>query len=154
MLYFIFVKYHFKNKVLSRGKTGETRFWIQLSPDHLLRSSWIVFCRVAMLASRAARPSLNAASSLVSKVEPDLRVQSDHTDSTSHWGRVESRSCRAGPTSVSVCLRFFVGPRDLRYSAMRSGAPPTGCCCSSVAGAGLLVSVGEPDESRLCRTLK
>lgn len=56
---------------------------LKLSSSHFLRSSWMVFCRLAMLASRAARPSWNATSSLVLKVEPDLMLQLD-TDSTSH----------------------------------------------------------------------
>lgn len=62
---------------------------VKLSAYHLLRSSWIVLCKLAMLASRADRPSLNATSALVSKVESDRVLISDHTDSTSHWDSVE-----------------------------------------------------------------
>lgn len=62
---------------------------VKLSAYHLLRSSWIVLCKLAMLASSADRPSLNATSALVSKVESDRVLISDHTDSTSHWDSVE-----------------------------------------------------------------
>lgn len=62
------------------------------------RSSWMVLCRLAMLASRAASPSLKAASSWVSKVELDLMLQSEHTESTS-YRNLFKRCCLDGWTS-------------------------------------------------------
>lgn len=53
-----------------------------------------------MLASRAARPSLNAASSLVSKVEEDLALQADHKEAESQ--RDGERMRRAHPPTRSV----------------------------------------------------
>lgn len=144
--------------------TLKTQQQVKLSAHHLPKSSFIVFCRLAMLASRAARPSLNAASSLVSKVEPDLTLHSDVTDSTSHWESVESNKrlrsvpacrphgwtselrqcdwwrsgcddvCSAAFPSLSACCSSW--SRDIRYWLMRSvGGCGGSCLCCCVAAA-------------------
>lgn len=76
---------------------------MKLQVHDLPRSSWIVFIRLAMEASSADSPSLNAASSLVLNVEPDLALQSDHTDSASHWDSMEV-DIRPHGTSPSVAI--------------------------------------------------
>lgn len=103
-----------------------------------------------MLASRAARPSLKAASSLVSKVEPDLTLQSELREIRSQWDSEELKSWRRWftaeePTagsevstslsagSVWVCVRF-TSPRDIRYWVIRSdwGSAGSRLCWESV----------------------
>lgn len=119
---------------------------------HLPRSSLIVFCRLAMLASRADRPSLNAASSLVSKVDPDLVLQSDHTDSTSHWDSVEfsSRPCSFSSRchddwSLSKHCDWS-GRGFCWWAEVSAGLSP---CCALTSGCDN-VSLGWTEVSFLC----
>lgn len=139
---------------------------VKLNVHHLLRSSCIVFCRLAMLASRAARPSLNAASSLVLNVDSDLTLQSDCTDSTSQWDSIESnsrlRTLSAFPSlsaAKRTCSAGSSWSRDIRYWVMCSVGGPAGCslcCCCIVSWASDTESttVAQSDESWPWKVLK